>query len=104
MPGDASIPDARTEAAMRRPGLWIVLILGSLGADDAPGRDDSGFVPLFDGKSLAGWTRFGGKDAAWAVDDGRLVSVGEGGGWLGTTREYADFILRLEFRLAPGAN
>ena len=61
-------------------------------------------VPLFDGKSLDGWVRFGGRPEAWTVEDGMLVSRGEGGGWLGTPRDYADFTLRLEFRLSPGSN
>ncbi|MDR3639436.1 MAG: DUF1080 domain-containing protein [Isosphaeraceae bacterium] len=62
------------------------------------------FRPLFDGKSLAGWAVFGGKASAWGVDDGRLVSYGEGGGWLGTTRDYGDFDLRFDFRLTPESN
>lgn len=61
-------------------------------------------TPLFDGKTLSGWQRFGGKAEAWVVDDGRLVSRGEGGGWLGTEREFDDFELALEFRLEPGSN
>ena len=48
---------------------------------------DDGFRPLFDGKTLDGWDAFGGKAEAWAVEDGLLVSQGDGGGWLGTTDE-----------------
>jgi len=29
---------------------------------------------------------------------------GEGGGWIGTGRDYADFILKFEFRMTPGSN
>ena len=68
-------------------------------AQDAPRPS-----PLFNGRDLEGWTRFGGKAEAWAVEDGMLVSLGEGGGWLGTTRDYADFHLAFEFRVGPGAN
>ena len=67
-------------------------------------EDETGFVPLFDGKSLAGWTVFGGKASAWGVEEGRLVSFGDGGGWLGTPRDYSDFVLRLDFRLTPESN
>jgi hypothetical protein len=70
----------------------------------AAGPDDSGFVPLFDGKSLSGWRVIGGKAEAWGVENGRLVSRGEGGGWLTSGRSHANFILRLEFRLTPGSN
>ena len=65
---------------------------------------DDGFVSLFDGKSLAGWTRIGGKADAWAVQDGNLVSLGHGGGWLAAPKDYSDFRLRLEFRLGPESN
>lgn len=66
--------------------------------------DDLAPRPLFDGKSLDGWTRFGGKAEAWAVEDGTLVSLGEGGGWLGTERDYDNFVLTFQFRLTPGSN
>jgi hypothetical protein len=59
---------------------------------------------LFDGNSLAGWRVIGGKDKAWAVENGSLVSLGEGGGWLGTEGSYADFVLQLEFKLTPESN
>ncbi|MBX6312744.1 MAG: DUF1080 domain-containing protein [Isosphaeraceae bacterium] len=89
----------------RQAGALAVLIaaLGWMGAAAAT-AEDSGFVPLFDGQTLDGWRRFGGKAETWRVEDGRLVCLGEGGGWLGTDRPYADFTLRLEFRLSPGSN
>src|SRR5262249_18048961 len=37
-------------------------------------------------------------------EDGVLVCNGKGGGWLGTDRDYADFIFVLEYRLKPGGN
>src|SRR4029077_11336255 len=40
----------------------------------------------------------------WTVEDGLLVCKGGGGGWLGTDRDYADFEIRLEYRLKPGGN
>jgi hypothetical protein len=63
-----------------------------------------GFVPLFNGTDLAGWKRFASSKNVWSVDEGMLVCQGNGGGWLGTTRDYADFELRLEYRLTPGGN
>jgi hypothetical protein len=66
--------------------------------------EDDGFQPLFDGRTLQGWQVFGGRPEAWSVEDGLLVSQGHGGGWLGSTRDYGDFVLKLEFRLSPGSN
>jgi hypothetical protein len=83
--------------------VFLTVALGAL-VHGRPAPSDDGFVDLFDGKSLAGWQRFGGKAEAWEVDGETLISVGEGGGWLGTHRDYDNFVLRLDFRLSPGAN
>ncbi len=72
--------------------------------------DDQPEVALFDGQSLAGWERIaarvpaGQADRAFEVEDGLLVSRGEGGGWLATRQDHGDFELSLEFRTSPGAN
>lgn len=88
-----------------RSWIWNLLgLVAVVGLGGAPPGGDEGFVSLFDGKSLSGWQRFGGKGEAWGVEDGCLVSFGEGGGWLGTSRPYADFDLRLEFKLSPESN
>ena len=65
---------------------------------------EEGFVPLFNGKDLGGWSKYDSRPDAWAVEPGMIVCTGKGGGWLGTDRDYADFILRLEYRLRPGGN
>lgn len=62
---------------------------------------EDGFVALFDGKSLTGWT---GDESQFRVSEGAIV-----GGhlnekiphnyFLSSKEEYADFELRLEFRL-----
>jgi hypothetical protein len=63
-----------------------------------------GFVPLFNGKDLGGWKQYAGKPGVWAVAGDTIVCQGRGGGWLGTERDYADFELRLEYRLTPRGN
>jgi HEAT repeat protein len=63
---------------------------------------DEGFVALFNGRDLAGWTGGGG---GYAAEDGMIVVHPErGGGNLYTEREYGDFSLRFEFKLTPAAN
>lgn len=62
------------------------------------------FKPLFDGKTLNGWKQIAGDPAKWTVENGSIVMLGEGGGWIGTDREYSDFELDLEFKLTPGSN
>jgi hypothetical protein len=63
-----------------------------------------GFVPLFSGKDLAGWKTYESQPDNWTVEDGLLVCAGKGGGWLGTDRDYANFVLRVEYRLKPAGN
>lgn len=82
--------------------LWAVLLV--LPAFAAPADPEAGFTPLFDGKGLAGWKVYAGKAEQWKADAGKVVCAGDGGGWLGTEKEYADFHLRLEYRLQAGGN
>jgi hypothetical protein len=65
---------------------------------------DDDFTRLFDGSSLKGWTRVGGNAENWTAAGGLLVTKGDGGGWLSTAEEYADFHLKLEYKLQAGGN
>jgi HEAT repeat protein len=61
-----------------------------------------GFEPLFNGRDLEGWT---GGAGSYVAQDGKIVVHPErGGSNLYTTKEYADFVLRFDFRLTPAAN
>ncbi|HKB37888.1 MAG TPA: family 16 glycoside hydrolase, partial [Gemmataceae bacterium] len=64
------------------------------------------FRALFNGKDLSGWSVDTGDAECWTVEDGELVyRLGNRRrGWLLTERDYADFVLRLEFKFAAGAN
>ncbi|UCG57031.1 MAG: DUF1080 domain-containing protein [Phycisphaerales bacterium] len=61
-----------------------------------------GFVPLFNGRDLTGWT---GNRQGYLIKDGTMIlDPKRGGGNLYTADEYSDFVFRFEFRLTPGAN
>jgi HEAT repeat protein len=62
-----------------------------------------GFVSIFNGRNLDGWT---GNKVSYAVEDGMIVinPGNESGGNLYTEKEYSDFVFRFEFQLTPGAN
>lgn len=63
---------------------------------------DEGFVPLFNGRDLDGWT---GDTKGYAAENGKIVIRPElASGNLYTAKEYADFTLRFEFKLTPAAN
>lgn len=65
---------------------------------------DPGFVSLFNGKDLTGWSLFTKKGSGYKVENGVLVCPEDGGGNLLTEKEYSDFVLKLEFKLTPGGN
>ena len=66
--------------------------------------DETGFVPLFDGKTLKGWQLVAPHGRGYVVEDGAIVCPADGGGNLLTDRQYGDFILRLEYKLSAGGN
>ncbi|HSV74957.1 MAG TPA: DUF1080 domain-containing protein [Chthonomonadales bacterium] len=82
----------------------LVLALMAAAVIAAPVRAERGFVRLFDGRSLAGWTLEGGVGPGYVVRNGELVCPSDGGGVLFTEREYSDFVLRFDFRLDRAGN
>ncbi|MFH0989995.1 MAG: family 16 glycoside hydrolase [bacterium] len=59
---------------------------------------------LFNGTDLSGWKLIEGKEGTWGVKDGILFTMGEGGGWLSTEREFENFQLDLDFKVPDGGN
>lgn len=87
---------------MRSLGLAasVALALGTLTARAA----DEGFKPLFDGKTLEGWT---GDPELWKVEDGAIAGSTDEkpikhNSFLATTKSYKNFVLRLKFKLRNG--
>jgi hypothetical protein len=68
-------------------------------ADPGPADSEAGFVSLFNGVDLTGWT---GDTKGYQVVEGELSANPFGN--LYTEAEFSDFILRFEFKLTPGAN
>ncbi len=69
--------------------------------------DEKPWESLYNGRSLSGWTVQDGKPPAdnWGVSYGILWTHGrDKDAWLMTEKEYADFELRLEYRLSTGTN
>ena len=62
----------------------------------------------FDGKSLSAWTTIDGKPvtAGWEVVDGmiHLKKDGKGSGHILTAKEFGDFTLAFEWKIAKGGN
>jgi hypothetical protein len=82
--------------------LSIVLAVVCLPLRQQASEVDEGFVPLFDGKTLAGWE---GDEKLWKVENGMIVGDSPGikrNEFLATKKSYGDFELRLEFKLHKG--
>lgn len=65
------------------------------------GDDPGGFKSIFNGKDLTGWA---GATDACRVTDSAIEWLRGKDGTLHTEEEFADFIVRFEFKLPPGGN
>ncbi|MCW1886553.1 DUF1080 domain-containing protein [Luteolibacter flavescens] len=85
---------------MLRDLLLAAFIVGSVSAKEGP------WIPLFDGKSLAGWTSDnGGKPGeGWKVEDGALHRTGKKPGNLISEKEYKDFEFEFEWKISAKGN
>ena len=95
----------------RRYWLLVAACLGLAGVPAVPQAQEKGFTPLFNGKDLTGWVygrRAGGAEnrtgKGYQVENGVLFTTKEDGGNLFTEKQYADFVLRFEFKLTENAN
>jgi HEAT repeat protein len=68
-----------------------------------PQEKSEGFVELFNGKTLDGWT---GNLVGYKVEDGLMVfdPKAENSKNIYTAKDYSDFVFRFEFQLTPAAN
>src|SRR6266478_3464614 len=81
------------------PLLVAISVLAYCAAEPA----EPGFTSLFDGKSLDGWA-YVGEGPPYVAKDGVLVCPKESSGNLFSKKEYADFVLRLDYKLEPDGN
>ena len=75
--------------------VGALMFLAPLAYADPSTDDEAGFVSLFDGKSLDGWTLMNG--AKFDAQDG-VIKLNGGRGWLRSNKQYTDFELKLEVR------
>ncbi len=82
----------------------VLLLLVTLGAGSCSRMDLRARDTDLLATGLIGWQQIEGQQGCWHFEKGILYTEGEAGGWLSTTRAYADFVLSLEFRVSPGGN
>ena len=79
----------------------IVYALALALASPCLAQEDAGFMPLFDGKSLAGWE---GNEKTFRTENGAIIAGSQSeriahNEFLASRDEYGDFELRLQARL-----
>jgi len=79
---------------------------------NAQADGEAGFVPIFNGRDLSGWVVegsakavFDGKEQEiWTVENGEIHCRGKGFGFLRYDKPLKDFVVRLEYKIAPKGN
>ena len=88
---------------MKRLLLLLACVAICLSCESA---ERNGWKLLFNGRNLNGWTKLNGQ-AEFRVENGEIVGVSTmntPNTFLATKREYADFILELEYKVEEGVN
>ncbi len=91
---------------MKRLLITALLLAGVVASARAGAEKRDGWVSLFNGRNLKGWTKLNG-DAKYRVEDGAIVGVSTLGApntFLATKERYGDFILELEYKVDEGVN
>ena len=93
---------------MKRNQVWGLALacLASLCLAGSVQAGESGWVELFNGKNLEGWTQHNGT-ATYKVEDGTIVgttSEGSPNSFMCTKKNYGDFELEFEVKVADELN
>ena len=92
---------------MTRVVRWMFSIALGLAAIVAAGdlnAQETGWVPLFDGKTLDGWEKIGKEDSVWQVTDGALAGSGPASMLVCTKGPFKDFKYRAEIKINDKGN
>jgi hypothetical protein len=85
---------------------WRNVYVREIGAEEAnkilrSHGEDKGFKSVFNGRDFTGWS---GPVENYQVVDGAILCQPKKGGTIYTNEQFADFIVRVEFKLPPGGN
>jgi hypothetical protein len=90
-------------------GVIATLLLAPLAAfagdnELRPQEKADGWLLLFDGKTLNGWQTSSQKPSKVPVEDGSINPHGSGGYMMIHEKQWANFILSLDFKISKGCN
>lgn len=81
-------------------GLLLALFAATpFHAEEKKGED--GFIPMFNGKDLAGWVNVNCAPGTFYVKDGMIVTTGKPTGYLRTEKQYENFVAEFEWMHVP---
>jgi len=83
--------------------LLALAAVGLAAAEETEFKPADGWLPLFNGKDLAGWKAVGRYKSEWAADGGVLANPRESDS-IYTEKSFLDFQLHLEFKLPKEGN
>jgi hypothetical protein len=94
---------------MNRPGKLVmlgILLLVSAGIRPSAASQEEGWISLFDGTTLSGWTMGGGKagTSKWEVVDGAIVGSGTASMLYSPKGKYKNFRFRAEIKINDHGN
>jgi hypothetical protein len=78
--------------------LLALLAVAPFFADD---KKDDGFVPMFNGKDLAGWVNVNCAPGTFFVKDDMIITTGKPTGYLRTEKQYENFVAEFEWMHVP---
>jgi hypothetical protein len=85
---------------------WPLLLVALIWGCTQEPKDTTPWTPLFDGKTLIGWTQLGGT-AHYTVRDNAIVGTtvhGTPNSFMTTEKMYGDFILELDYKVDSSMN
>jgi Domain of Unknown Function (DUF1080) len=83
-------------------GLTLVSLAPELASPaPVPEKDKDGFVPMFNGKDLAGWVNVNCAPGTFFVKENEIITTGKPTGYLRTEKQYENFIADFEWMHVP---
>jgi Domain of Unknown Function (DUF1080) len=81
--------------------LLLALVAALPALTDDPKKDDDGFAPMFDGKTLKGWVNVNCAPDTFYVKDNEIITTGKPTGYLRTDKQYENFIAEFDWKHIP---
>ena len=90
---------------LSRIAVCSLMVSSGFSADGDKGKDQDGWVELFNGKDLSNWVNVNCAPETWSVEDGVIKCTGKPTGGLRMPRQLENFIFEVDWRhMKSGGN